>query len=408
MADSRTGAATHLDAEFGARSYAPDDHAQNSSPTSAQPPSSYSKSTSKRAVRSTRTPIGARDGEPQRSQTVPLPGGSSSAGAQSRRGVRPPPLTSTMPLPDTRQRKTSSHANEPYNPQVAYSDYIVEPFPSPSAEQQNREHNDNPYLAFPPPMPVPITDVRHSTSSFQTEPSSYYSLEDNWSSVGGPPPPMPRPSTNKTEDAEPDMTVPGFRRTSPIPSMPAPDIPSPSMPVPSLPVGANLGQRETRENDPHGTIHMPGAPSQLYPPPSPRRQRLSGTPPIPPTPTSPPPQPPIPTPELPRPGVAHPHHQSTAQPSGFNQAGNGQGPPKPIKLPPTAPLKIHHHPPRPISAATSSSSGGPAGTVTIFPQPGSGRVSNAHAQPSGSRIDSLPGGKDFSRGSCVPEAHVYV
>lgn len=48
---------------------------------------------------------------------------------------------------------------------------------------------------------MPVPDVRQSGSSFQTEPSSYYSADDNISS-GGPPPPMPVPNPERKDTVE--------------------------------------------------------------------------------------------------------------------------------------------------------------------------------------------------------------
>jgi len=92
---------------------------------------------------------------------------------------------------------------------------IVEPL----AESPSQEYHDDPTLRAPPGMPIP--DVRQSIVSFQTEPSSYYTVDENWS-AGGPAPQIPdHPAVQKKdtyEDLWSAMTTAPDSAARPMPS----------------------------------------------------------------------------------------------------------------------------------------------------------------------------------------------
>lgn len=161
------------------------------------PPSAFS---AKRAVAPTRAATGrtkdTSDNHPSRSQTLPP---TSSAA----RVARPPKVP------------------EKGNTLVA-SGYDIEELSDSALQREGA--NSSQYLS--PPMPVP--DARHSGSSFQTEPSSYYSADDNISSAGPPPPmPVPNPARKDTverlydslwEAAQSSTTPPADGSAPPMPS----------------------------------------------------------------------------------------------------------------------------------------------------------------------------------------------
>ncbi|PPR05787.1 hypothetical protein CVT26_010161 [Gymnopilus dilepis] len=138
------------------------------------------------------------------------------------------------------------------------TDYIVERLPSIALRERYKEQEtasrENPYLspspnpssASPPSMPVPSTGLlsvepRHSGSSYEA--STYYSAEDNVSSVGGGPhPPMPKMPEHPEPKEEKDtleakyrelwLAAQGDNESPPPPPMPVPELAHPYLPSP--------------------------------------------------------------------------------------------------------------------------------------------------------------------------------
>ncbi|KAF4609977.1 hypothetical protein D9613_010564 [Agrocybe pediades] len=250
-------------------------------------------------VKSTRTPINmdynpsatttaarvrttSNDAEaPHRSKSVPNPAPSSSS-AQPKRTMTTMPTPAGTNSSDMRQRTASNSKAQPNaiggtatatrstqaatgseRPVQNATEYPASRRTHQEAQIRGREQEDphSSYLMPPrrPYNPTPASDTRQSTSSFQTEPSSYYSVEDNMSSAGGPsmpmpqhelqPPRMPQPyrqdsihesEASSDQDLSPEAQYEKLWNAAqtdvhtPPPPMPVPDVGSPPMPAPYL------------------------------------------------------------------------------------------------------------------------------------------------------------------------------
>lgn len=395
-----------------------------SSTISQRAPSAYDVSTSRRGVRSTRTPIGYGEGvETHRSQTLP-PGTNLEPPNVARRNVRAPVSSPTMPLPNTRQRTPSGGRRHLLGPD---SNYIVEPLPPssfPSHEKyqpEAEEHYHDANLAFldtPPPMPEALLDARQSVSSYYTDPTTYYSMDDNWSSVRAPT--MPVPGHNPAQSLEDrSYSQDSYSSSPPWPASPAPSMPMPmheseppQMPNPHTHIPARgMSDWYTEDEDDAGqetgyaTIrrpkrvtlgeshsNMPTRPQIPQPPTPPSRSPRTRygdlpliMPEIPPPPTSPPPVPSQASPIKPSSGYRPDSMGGSTRPSGASA---------PTSPNTTAPLRVQHH------SRPSASMGAAAGSSTA---PGNtGRVSAAqNGQPVAHKVDAAnatgvlkPGGQN--------------
>jgi len=374
---------------------------------------------------------------PHRSKSVPHSTTSSSTEGP-KRALTTMPVPSTTNDLDTRQRtrtasnpKTQSSANArggavPRLPDtldkkgsLQGANFVVEdPTPSRStreAEARGREHEDPPssYLAPPrrPYNPTSTSDTRQSTSTFltQTEHSSYYSLEDNTPSVGGPSMPQPQPTalrmpqpyhrdsinndseTSSDQDLSPEAQYEKLWNAAqtgahaPPPPMPAPEIASQSMPAPYLYEGednavpdniAELGGKEgAKERKRLDTRRQDGEAATM---PEYRRQRQPSnenrhasigpgdqysSSRLGPSPGMPAPSVPTATPSMPTPSS---HSQTQHPASTLANSPNSA-------VPAIAPLRVHHPRPAATGQATSSSA---FSTTSNAPAPAATTVNN--------------------------------
>lgn len=201
-------------------------------------------------MKSTRTPAtrSTKDADPpHRSQMVPTPVSASGA----RRGQT---SQTTMPAPSTttsqRQRTPSNSQPKPVSsPRPEFPEskssldgtgYIVESFPSSTFKSDSREGGVSSSNRLVPPSsmlaPKALSDsTRQSVSSFQTEPSSYYSVEEGGGSSVGPP--MPQGPQQTRQNSDPDSPANRYESlwlASHAPPMPTPDLGHPPMPMPDV------------------------------------------------------------------------------------------------------------------------------------------------------------------------------
>lgn len=340
-------------------------------------------------MKSTRTPAGLAhdtDPPPLRSQTVPLPASSSNKSNIEPHSRRVPTSNPTMPTPTTRQRTRSGPRSHPSNvteapkmPEprntLAGTGYIVEPL---AESHSQEEYYDDTTLLAPPRMPIP--DVRESTSSFQTEPSSYYTVDENWS-TGGPAPQMPDHFATQKKNTYEDLWLAAQTPEIPAPNSTAPPMPSPYENLDDFPhdVHADDYADEWRAA---GSYRMPEHNPQSQPEhnPQPQPEHKDTT-------SSPAPLDRYDSSWLarPSPGMPVPKAASPPMPSSSN-APSEQKPPQssqtsdPVKtgsskIPSTAPLRVHHRQ-RPPSATQASVATSPFGRIPV-----------SQSRPDGHRVE---------------------
>ena len=266
---------------------------------------------------------------------------------------------------------------EPRNT-LAGTGYIVEPL---AESHSQEEYYDDTTLLAPPRMPIP--DVRESTSSFQTEPSSYYTVDENWS-TGGPAPQMPDHFATQKKNTYEDLWLAAQTPEIPAPNSTAPPMPSPYENLDDFPhdVHADAYADERRAAGSYRMPeHNPHSQPEHNPQPQPEHKDTTSSP--------------APLDRYdsswlarPSPGMPVPKAASPPMPSSSN-APSEQKPPQssqtsdPVKtgsskIPSTAPLRVHHRQ-RPPSATQASVATSPFGRIPV-----------SQSRPDGHRVEYNP------------------